>query len=393
MEKKTKLITCKHCGKEIAASAKTCPHCGGKNKKPIYKRPWFWILIVIIVLAAACSQGGKSAGTSTDSGKKVSQPAEKSGTEQEAAVSKSETGEAAAASESAAQQAEDQTEEAASASSEAPAEEVQTIYHVGDTLHDGNLDIVYISSGDYTETNEFLQPGDGYKYIFLKFAFINTSDKSDASVSQFNFECYADGYACDAYYGGEEGLSATLSAGRSTLGNIYYKVPVDAKEIEVEYDTYFFSSDKITFAFEGDKDSGYVLEANTEASEDALKVGDSTESKILNIQYLSCFEDSFDNMFEQPKDGYHFITCEFEFENVSDSDQIISMYSFDCFADGASCEMVFYRDDVINATLSAGRKAKGTVTFEVPVGSSVVEVEYLTNAWTSNRVVFDASLK
>ena len=109
--------------------------------------------------------------------------------------------------------------------------------------------------------------------------------------------------------------------------------------------------------------------------------------------HLYMIFDSFDNMFEQPKDGYHFITCEFEFENVSDSDQIISMYSFDCFADGASCEMVFYRDDVINATLSAGRKAKGTVTFEVPVGSSVVEVEYLTNAWTSNRVVFDASLK
>ena len=49
---KDKMTTCKHCGQEIAASAKVCPHCGGKNKPPIYKRWWFIAIIVIIVLAA-----------------------------------------------------------------------------------------------------------------------------------------------------------------------------------------------------------------------------------------------------------------------------------------------------------------------------------------------------
>ena len=41
MGKKSGLITCKHCGQVIAASAKTCPHCGGKNGKPVYKKWWF----------------------------------------------------------------------------------------------------------------------------------------------------------------------------------------------------------------------------------------------------------------------------------------------------------------------------------------------------------------
>lgn len=59
MEKQAKLVTCKHCGEEIAASAKTCPKCGGKNKKPIYKRPWFIILVVLIVIGAIGSVGGK----------------------------------------------------------------------------------------------------------------------------------------------------------------------------------------------------------------------------------------------------------------------------------------------------------------------------------------------
>lgn len=47
-----KLTACQTCGAEIAADAKTCPHCGAKNKvkKPVYKRPWFWILIVAVVI-------------------------------------------------------------------------------------------------------------------------------------------------------------------------------------------------------------------------------------------------------------------------------------------------------------------------------------------------------
>ena len=35
-KKKSKTTICKHCGAEIATSAKACPKCGGKNKKPIY---------------------------------------------------------------------------------------------------------------------------------------------------------------------------------------------------------------------------------------------------------------------------------------------------------------------------------------------------------------------
>ena len=47
-----------------------------------------------------------------------------------------------------------------------------------------------------------------------------------------------------------------------------------------------------------------------------------------------------------------------------------------------------FRDDHLSATLSAGRKVQETV----PIGAATVEVEYLTNFWTSNRVVFDATV-
>lgn len=48
----SKLIKCKSCGAEIAKNAKSCPQCGAKNKKPIFKRWWFWAVIVIIAVTA-----------------------------------------------------------------------------------------------------------------------------------------------------------------------------------------------------------------------------------------------------------------------------------------------------------------------------------------------------
>ena len=62
---KSKMTVCKHCGQEIAASAKVCPHCGGKNKPPIYKRWWFIALIVLIVLYAIGSSDSNSGSSSS----------------------------------------------------------------------------------------------------------------------------------------------------------------------------------------------------------------------------------------------------------------------------------------------------------------------------------------
>lgn len=54
-----KMSVCKSCGKEIAKNAKVCPHCGGKNGKAIYKKWWFWVIIVVICIGLI---GGNSGG-------------------------------------------------------------------------------------------------------------------------------------------------------------------------------------------------------------------------------------------------------------------------------------------------------------------------------------------
>ena len=56
-------LKCKSCGNEISKSAKLCPNCGAKNKKPFYKKWWIWAIIVVFVIAIAGVGGENSSGT------------------------------------------------------------------------------------------------------------------------------------------------------------------------------------------------------------------------------------------------------------------------------------------------------------------------------------------
>ena len=69
-----KMINCKFCGTEIATSAKSCPKCGAKNKKPIWKRVWVWILAVIILFAAIGGAGGNSDTNTPDPSTDINTP-------------------------------------------------------------------------------------------------------------------------------------------------------------------------------------------------------------------------------------------------------------------------------------------------------------------------------
>ena len=70
----SKMINCKSCGAEIAGSAKSCPKCGAKNKKPIWKRWWVWILAVIILFAAIGGMTGNSNTNDSNSSADIDNP-------------------------------------------------------------------------------------------------------------------------------------------------------------------------------------------------------------------------------------------------------------------------------------------------------------------------------
>lgn len=119
--------------------------------------------------------------------------------------------------------------------------------HVGETLNVNELKITYDSAETWTSDNMFIQPADGKQYIRLHFTIANDTN-SDKYISASDFECYADGEKCDVEYLGDDRLSFdSISSGRKTSGYVYFEVPVNASEIEVEYETSFWTNKKAYF--------------------------------------------------------------------------------------------------------------------------------------------------
>ena len=266
---------------------------------------------------------------------------------------------------------------------EAPLKE---IYQVGDIVEVKNLKMIYTACGEYVSSNSFIQPADGNKYIYLEFYVENTGNSS-SGVSSFDFEAYADGYAVDRkYFDGDMGGS--LSPGRWNIGRVYFEVPANAAEIEAEYEYNIISGKKLKFAYEGEKNSGFVPEAKTARTENAFRPGDVIDTGKLKISYLGCDYFESGNMFIKPDEGNVFIYLEFEFENTSDSDRSVSSLLFHCFADGRVCSSTSVRDDDLSASLSPGRKAKGTVAFQVPKDAAVIEIEYQESLLSERTAVF-----
>ena len=66
-----KMIKCGSCGNDISSDAKSCPNCGAKVKKPIYKKWWFWLIIAILFIAVVSAAGGDDSDVSSGSNNSV----------------------------------------------------------------------------------------------------------------------------------------------------------------------------------------------------------------------------------------------------------------------------------------------------------------------------------
>lgn len=200
MEEKKETKICKHCQSEIPAKAKVCPNCrkkqGGMGCLGV-------ILLVVGILIFLFAFIGMMGGS--DSKDKNPQK-----------VGEAESG--------------DSTE----------TEEPSNVFQVGDLVETDNFRITYESASEYEPDNEFLQAKDGYTYWEFKFKFENISDTDQTVSTLMDWECYADNSKVDqSWIDSDNGLDATLSAGREAEGAVYFEVPTDAESIELEYDINF----------------------------------------------------------------------------------------------------------------------------------------------------------
>lgn len=119
-----------------------------------------------------------------------------------------------------------------------------------------------------------------------------------------------------------------------------------------------------------------------------VKVGETLTTNTLKITYKSSADDKGAEYFPAAS-GNKIIKLTFEIENISSTDQIVSVYDFKCYSDDVASSAYYYGDDGLSTTtLSSGRKATGNVYFEVPQNANSIDVEYETNYWSGNKAIF-----
>lgn len=261
----------------------------------------------------------------------------------------------------------------------------QNEFHVGDVMVDGNLSIVYMSSGEAVADDV----AEGMKVVCFEF-FVENKNTTDEEISFYNFRGYADGEPMNMYYGAEA-ISADLSPNRSTTGFIHLIVPVDAETIELCYITKDdAANDKsVTFVYEADKSAGYVI-SDVSESADVMYVSDVVEAGTYKVSYLSCKDYISEDPENQPAEGYKYIQCEFQIERIKEHHIIdVSAWDFACYADGMFCEIKHIGDNELNDTLHAGESTTGIVTFEVPIDAKIIEAEFMYDYYHHERLIFN----
>lgn len=146
----------------------------------------------------------------------------------------------------------------------------------------------------------------------------------------------------------------------------------------------------------GSDKSGDVVSEDIEESADSeevsnvFHVGDVVETDNLRITFVSAEQYQEENEFLQPKDGYEYWRFEFNFENISDTDQAVSsMMDWECYADNQKVDQTWLGDESgLDATLSSGRTTQGSVYFEIPVDAESIELEYSISFWNSDKIIF-----
>ncbi len=214
-----KMITCRACGQEIAKSAKSCPHCGAKNKK---KHPVLIGIIAVLVLIGIVGSMGNS-----DEPQKVEDTGASKVETNDTGTSKAET------------TADNKKEE-------------KTTFAVGETAELKGVSVKLVNVTESTGS-DFNQPTDGNVFVLCEFEIANNSDKEVNVSSMMSFEAYCDDYTCTYSLsalmekGNKNQLDGTVAAGKRFNGVIGYEVPADWKELEVRFTPDFWSGKDIVF--------------------------------------------------------------------------------------------------------------------------------------------------
>ncbi len=194
---------CKKCGKEIHSSTKKCLNCGKDQRFFLIRHPFIIICIIIIALFTIFT--GKD-------NKEI-----------------------------------DITEADILEKQALNSEKKETFKH-GEIFVNGYLDVKYnFANLNFKKYGQYAHIKSQHKVIQAQFEFQNVSEV-DRLITSDEFKCYVDGVECERFLNvSDASFSNILSAGKKIIRNIYFEVPLNAKEIKIKYENPFVSKEFVEF--------------------------------------------------------------------------------------------------------------------------------------------------
>ena len=135
--------------------------------------------------------------------------------------------------------------------------------------------------------------------------------------------------------------------------------------------------------YTNDELESQVTKINTEISEPAT-LNDVT---VTLVAVDEDFKDYYS--FASVDDDCKILKADFEFENVGDYTEYVSYSDFSCYVDKFSCDTFSsVEDSYFYASIGEGKKAKGSVYFEIPKDSETIEIEYDGGSYDGSKITF-----
>lgn len=166
------------------------------------------------------------------------------------------------------------------------------------------------------------------------------------------------------------------------------------------------SSSEATSQKEADKDDSSSEEQKEESSEESSEqeegdapdkiygVGDTIDADGLKITFKKCYTKKRGE-YTKPDKGNIFLIIDVVVKNDSKYDADVSSANFDAYADDTAVETYYMDSDLgvksLSASLSPGKKATGSLTYEVPKNFKKITLECEPNIFSlsDDKYIFE----
>lgn len=178
-----------------------------------------------------------------------------------------------------------------------------------------------------------------------------------------------------------------MAADTSDVNNDYEKVTISNEIIDEELETEAETqTEKITEEKVTEKITEKVTEKPTEKQNKFVADGLHITVNKVDLNFTD-YEDDYG--FYKLDNDKKYVMVSFTFDNKDDEDKYVSMYDFDCYADGTLCDMTYgmLDEDVLGGNLSPGRNLSFRTCYIVPKNAKSIELEYEVNMWTEEKLI------